>query len=341
MADASSVAIAPRDGGSKQSFQSIQSVRNWSSAQIEGWNWIGRSQPRAFEKLKHGCDTIVSLAEGTDWSSAEERAALRVKLERLVDEGKNIPHERTFGRFILSLREQEQEAAATAVVLELAVPFNGDMTTSALRGLAAWHSFTQGLPASGNKAALELEEAKKSVRSWLNEKQEKVGKVERDFESIKRTFEGYMSLRIPDDYWARRSLSMKIASGVWAFLFVAVVLMAMFVVHGYISDELLDETATNFHPWAAIRAMALGVLGLWLIRFVAKNLYSSLHLAIDAAERRTMIRTYLALEKDGGLQPEDRKLILEPLFRPTADGLVKEDGGQPQIVGLDKLLATR
>ncbi len=40
-----------------------------------------------------------------------------------------------------------------------------------------------------------------------------------------------------------------------------------------------------------------------------------------------MITTYLALINEGGAATDkERALVLAPLFRPTEDGLVKDDG---------------
>jgi hypothetical protein len=40
-----------------------------------------------------------------------------------------------------------------------------------------------------------------------------------------------------------------------------------------------------------------------------------------------MVQTYLALIEDGKMtKDEDRALVLTPLFRPAADGLVKDEG---------------
>ena len=48
--------------------------------------------------------------------------------------------------------------------------------------------------------------------------------------------------------------------------------------------------------------------------------------------RRTVILTYLALSREGKeIAPEDRKLILQHIFRSASDGLVKDDAAPPSI----------
>ena len=43
-----------------------------------------------------------------------------------------------------------------------------------------------------------------------------------------------------------------------------------------------------------------------------------------------MLQTYLSIIREGSVfAPEDKKLILERLFHPATDGLVKDDAAPP------------
>ncbi|WOI45625.1 DUF6161 domain-containing protein [Acidovorax sp. BLS4] len=53
---------------------------------------------------------------------------------------------------------------------------------------------------------------------------------------------------------------------------------------------------------------------------------SAHHLRIDADERAVMVQAYLALTNEGKVTEAERVLVLGPLFRPTVDGIVKDDG---------------
>ena len=71
----------------------------------------------------------------------------------------------------------------------------------------------------------------------------------------------------------------------------------------------------------------MGVFAVWGVRLVVRMFLSHLHLASDAAERVVMTRTYLSLlEGDRLSSKEDRQLILQALFRPASDGIVKDEG---------------
>jgi hypothetical protein len=47
-----------------------------------------------------------------------------------------------------------------------------------------------------------------------------------------------------------------------------------------------------------------------------------------------MLQTYLALTKDGRIEATDRALVLGPLFRSAADGIVRDDGPDASIPAL-------
>ena len=65
---------------------------------------------------------------------------------------------------------------------------------------------------------------------------------------------------------------------------------------------------------------------IWISRIILKIALSNLHLSEEAREKKTMILTYLALIKEGaGLEEKDRKLILEAIFRPSTNGLIKDE----------------
>ncbi|WP_376707299.1 MULTISPECIES: DUF6161 domain-containing protein [Bradyrhizobium] len=54
----------------------------------------------------------------------------------------------------------------------------------------------------------------------------------------------------------------------------------------------------------------------------------------DAEERIALIKTYLALSNDSKVEAADRALILAPLFRTAADGIVKEEGPDASLAGI-------
>ena len=69
------------------------------------------------------------------------------------------------------------------------------------------------------------------------------------------------------------------------------------------------------------------LLLLWPLRVIARLFLSNMHLRTEALERVTMANTFLSLlRSEKEFPPDERKLLLEALFRPTSIGLVQEDG---------------
>lgn len=92
------------------------------------------------------------------------------------------------------------------------------------------------------------------------------------------------------------------------------------------SQDLLQSAAT----WKIGSFVLLATLCFWFIRLLVRIFLSSLHLENDAAERVTMAKTYLALIRDSALpKGENISTVLAALFRPTGDGIVKDEGLPP------------
>ena len=72
----------------------------------------------------------------------------------------------------------------------------------------------------------------------------------------------------------------------------------------------------------------------WIGRVLLRIYLSDRHLLTDAEERVAMIKTYLALTNDKKVETSDRALILAPIFRTAADGIVKEEGPDSSLAGV-------
>jgi hypothetical protein len=82
-------------------------------------------------------------------------------------------------------------------------------------------------------------------------------------------------------------------------------------------------------------ALALAFLALWLLRVLVRLFFSNTHLSTDMKTRATLVETYLALiQEGGGIVDKDRARIVDLVFRPASDGLVKEDGAPPTLFSL-------
>lgn len=83
-------------------------------------------------------------------------------------------------------------------------------------------------------------------------------------------------------------------------------------------------------PWRLGSFILLATLCFWVLRLLVRIFLSNMHLENDASERVTMAKTYLALLRKGRLpDKEDISMVLQALFRPAGDGIVKDEGVPP------------
>lgn len=145
---------------------------------------------------------------------------------------------------------------------------------------------------------------------------------------LQSAFREKMALRGPVEYWETRSKHHERRNtvlGWWTFGSLAVLAAVIIGMAYWVLDKL--NSSGQPEAWRVATLVLIGVLGVWAVRLIVRMFLSHSHLATDAAERVVMAKTYLSLTEAGKtLSDEDRKLILQPLFRPASDGLIKDEG---------------
>ncbi|MDB5823673.1 MAG: hypothetical protein JWR21_2377 [Herminiimonas sp.] len=145
--------------------------------------------------------------------------------------------------------------------------------------------------------------------------------------NLEKVFREKMGLRAPVSYWdGRRRYHNASANRLrkWSFGSMAALALVIGVLAYWVLSNLTDGKPES---WRVAVLGLVGILGVWAVRLVVRLFLSDLHLATDAGERVTMVKTYLSLlEADIVPSEEDRKIILQALFRPATDGIVKDEG---------------
>jgi hypothetical protein len=91
-------------------------------------------------------------------------------------------------------------------------------------------------------------------------------------------------------------------------------------------SEVIEVAAS----WKLGSFLLLATICFWLLRLLVRVFLSNMHLENDASERVTMAKTYLALLRKGRLpEKADISVVLAALFRPSGDGIVKDEGVPP------------
>lgn len=180
-------------------------------------------------------------------------------------------------------------------------------------------------------------------RARLKEIRERFAIAERDIRAVEATYTTQMGLQAPVAYWKDKHQRHKVAAVGYRSLLLwfsiigtIVVSMALWAVATRIHEAASQNAGAGALAYGAI-GLLLTTVTLWAGRILVRLYMSEHHLALDSEERATMIETYLALQLKQQVEPKDLQLVLSGMFRPTADGIVKDDGA-PEF-GLAALLS--
>ena len=151
---------------------------------------------------------------------------------------------------------------------------------------------------------------------------------EQALEALRKTFREELALRAPAEYWDKKRQGHRLWASVTGALSFAGIGGAAIGL-GWQIHGLLQNTPPGSQPdtWRLAVLALIGVFSVWALRLLVRMFLSHLHLLTDAGERVVMVHTYLSLlEGDRLNSKEDRQLILQALFRPASDGIVKDEG---------------
>jgi uncharacterized membrane protein YidH (DUF202 family) len=146
------------------------------------------------------------------------------------------------------------------------------------------------------------------------------------------TFEEFMRLKAPVQYWHDKAKNHQesrayLAKVLVVFSVVATVALGLGLYQ--LAEHALKIAAAQTSTHSYLLFAALGVVGttivFWIARILTRLFLSQHHLAIDSEERAIMVQTYLALTANNLATADERAIVLGSLFRPTADGIVKDD----------------
>ena len=163
-------------------------------------------------------------------------------------------------------------------------------------------------------------------------------------------YQQQMALAAPVQYWRTKSSDHRKAERtmlqIAALYFVAALCGLWFVASGaakYILALPKDVDRAAVYVIVSGGLLAFTTMLFWIGRIVMKLYLSEHHLRVDAAERAVMTQTYLAMTEEGSATEAERAIVLSSIFRPTPDGIVKDEGPTDASLGgiLSKLLTSK
>lgn len=151
------------------------------------------------------------------------------------------------------------------------------------------------------------------------------------YQAVKKLYTDELALRAPVQYWKESHIAHRNLAWSFAGLSIAVLggsTAALIAIIQWAFGSLGPNDDPK--PWEVGVVVVSTFFAVWIVRIIIRLFLSHQHLATDAAQRVTMVQTFLALsQEDGGVAKEDRSIVLQQLFKSASDGLVKEDGTPP------------
>lgn len=229
-----------------------------------------------------------------------------------------------------------------SALADLNTAAKSQMKTSAIE----WDEFSATCQAQLKSTEVEFTKQTSQFNTATDQTFKRVNEsVDEALKSIRTTEETYkeqMKLQAPVEYWQakadRHATALK-NSRRWLIAFAGLGSVSLIGVLLYVTNTAFAvaeksgaETAVLL-KYAAISAV-ITTIAFWVARVLLRIYLSDRHLLTDAEERIALIKTYLALSNDAKVEAADRALILAPLFRTAADGIVKDDGPDTSMAGI-------
>ncbi|WP_299599075.1 DUF6161 domain-containing protein [uncultured Microbulbifer sp.] len=192
----------------------------------------------------------------------------------------------------------------------------------------------------------------KVIRKILNTKNEYLKECSEIFEDSQRTVETardtYLSqveLDAAVTYWNTKKTEHKSSKQTWlGSIIVLLVILGLspllssllFEQEDFPKDDLILHA---FQPAVLFSSFLFISIISYLVKIASKQYSTHTHLYLEAVERQTMLKTYLALMNEGKLsEQEDRKVALDSLFRSAQTGIVADHGGISPIESIVKII---
>lgn len=192
-------------------------------------------------------------------------------------------------------------------------------------------------------------EQQKKYEAMMEAAQNDFDKIAKDgkdrFEQIHDTYNEQLGLQAPVKYWEDRAKSY-LWTSVYLSIASALVAMASGIAVWFEIQQLVTPYVDGIsqpdgsqgwqfgvHAWRYAFVIASAAFFVWPIRILVRLLLSAIHLRTDSLERATLAKTYLSLlSRKEGLDQNDRRLILEVLFRPSSTGIVADDAAPASMI---------
>lgn len=188
-----------------------------------------------------------------------------------------------------------------------------------------------------------LFEKREAEFAQVSEVLEKSKTLKSEFDNAKEAVLKNIELKLATTYWEKQAekydkkykFYFKTNIGIGVALIIITFLLINFT--GLFTTNIIDSSdkkITETMPQVMHSAsffnyiifIMFTTIMVWMMKILVKIMLSNYHLAVDANERVIMLNTYLVLLEDGkGFEENDRKVILDNIFRQTNHGIITDE----------------
>lgn len=260
-------------------------------------------------------------------------------------------------------RSAKAEVEALTSELQRSREANDDRRLSLLELKQQWHereaNFSNSFHASetGRTSAFStfLNEKREEFGQKISEIETQISAFEKlgvstindqnaEFERLQELFYTQLRLRAPVALWETRaeghgSESAKAFKRFYWLILVTVAagFLIPFCLGDYIANSFTQEICSDATPKSCTQVFSpkgpLTIAGLltfmslafWSIRLQYRLFLSERHLKLDASEKQAFAETYMAMKEGEDVADDNEAIVLAALFRPTQDGIIKDD----------------
>ncbi len=354
----------------KVTFKDIAELQKWHQDQREFFSWIGQvaGQNKNLSGLWNHLnqkwkqiDQWINQArphEGTDQEESQF-TALSNQTQGLYAQNQLLSNASPRAKFIEELRESDSVVAAFVLNYYLGLGIQPN-DYKALEGAFVALQFHKGIKSNISAEQEALKDLRNKWQEELNVVQEdfsklsseeasliethqkKISELEKTFEEaiktgqeklndIAESYDQKMALQSSVDYWGKKKTAHDKLAKIFGYVSLSTGIVVSIIL-GIVAYNLL-EGIEKPEFWRLGILAVLASFGVWAVRILVRIFLSNLHLSSDADERITMIKTYIAMLREGqGPADGDRQLALQAMFRPSQIGLVKDEAAPPTVI---------
>ncbi|MBN2731493.1 MAG: DUF2975 domain-containing protein [Balneolaceae bacterium] len=350
------------ENGGRKYFYSIKRIKEWINKEIKYWNWIRSAsiagKNNLIQKHLQPIELLKNEVSGLDKENDSFEESLN-RVENLINKyyGQNeiLHSSHPKAKYVQKIKKESKERAAYTLFQFYGININSNHSDHVIGLLYGFlydrdiKSFNESNREVINELEISLKEHVEEFHKVINEKEsaldsladtkrDSLNKREEEFDSfienaekeinkIEQVYDKRLALQASVRYWKTKAESHEDFAREYRnyFAWSLVITSILLTLEIY---YLLNNYGINNAPpyWITAIVILTGAVCVWVARILAKIFLSNIHLKTEAEERRVMILTFLSLlRREEAISDDDKRVILQTLFRPSATGILKED----------------